>query len=269
MPQRIFVKVVGFTEAERAALAAALETGTQGVSYGLWTPQGEAVAHMAVLDAGADGAAAEAESARTAGMVVAWVGEGAPPHAWRSYAAPPDWAGLLHEADELFGPEPDELDLDLAFDEEPDTQPGVLPASGAPDISLDDGGEDADATRPPEPEPPARRALIASASLEERLYLRAKLALAGLTQADDAETAAQALELMHLRHYAIVWLDLALDEARPWDLLAKAVGCHPDRLIATKPRASWLEKRRARALGARELMDKPLDPVGLQALLME
>ena len=68
--------------------------------------------------------------------------------------------------DELFVP-PEPVDFDLDFD------------------------ESAAETWPPTPE----RALIASADRDERLYLRAKLALADLTQADEAETGAQALEL--------------------------------------------------------------------------
>lgn len=268
MPQRIFIKVVGFTDAEREALDAALQAGDPQVAYAVWAADAPSVAHMAVLDADVPGAADEAEAARTAAAVVAWVGEDAPAHAWRSYLRPLDWSELLRDADELFAPEPDELDLDLAIDEEPDTEPGTLPdlALEIPDIPLDD---DEEATRPPQPAAPVRRALIASPSLEERLYLRAKLALAGVTQADEAATPSQALEMMHVRHYEIVWLDLALDGARPWDLLRQAAGCHPDRLIATKPSVSWLERRRARALGARELMPKPLDPVELQALLMD
>jgi hypothetical protein len=66
------------------------------------------------------------------------------------------------------------------------------------DLDVDSAGPE---TQPPEPREPAKRALIASADRNERLYLRARLALAELTQADEAETGAQALELTRAHQY--------------------------------------------------------------------
>ncbi|MES2938133.1 MAG: hypothetical protein V4864_10650 [Pseudomonadota bacterium] len=268
MAQRIFVKVVGFTDAERAALATAFGQRSElGISYVAWAEGVAPAPHVALLDAEAPSAWQEAEATRDAAVVLAWAGPGAPAYAWHHVGRPLDAPELMRVMDGLFALPADELDFDFVIDEEPDTLP--------PDIPLDVDTLPADTepaetlppdTLPPEPLPPAKRALIASPSLEERLYLRAKLALNGLTLADEAATAVQALELMHAGHYAVVWLDFALDSARGWDLLALAARCAPARLLATKPQASWLEQRRARGMGA-ALLGKPLDPVELQALL--
>ncbi|MBA2675039.1 hypothetical protein [Ramlibacter sp.] len=278
MAQRIFVKVVGFTDAERAALATAFgQPSEQGLSYVLWAEGVAPAPHVALLDAEAPSAWQEAQATRSAAVVLAWVGPGAPEYAWHQLDRPIDAAELMRVMDGLFALPADELDFDLVIDEEPNTLPPDIPLDidTLPADTLPPDTQPADTeppetepgdTVPPEAHPPTRRALIASPSLEERLYLRAKLALNNLTLADDADTAARALELMHAGHYTVVWLDFALDSARCWDLLALAARSQPGRLIAAKPQVSWLEQRRARGMGA-ELLGKPLDPVELQTLL--
>ena len=85
------------------------------------------------------------------------------------------------------------------------------------DFDLDFDSDSLD-TRPPEPREPGKRALIASADRNERLYLRAKLALAELTVADEAETGAQALELARAHQYAVALVDFALPDVNGWAL---------------------------------------------------
>src|SRR6478752_4385647 len=115
--------------------------------------------------------------------------------------------------DELFTPpEPVDADLEPGFD------------------------EDAMETWPATP----KRALIASADRDERLYLRARLALAGLNQADDAETGAQALELARAHHYAVALVDFALDDVDGWVFLKQLREAKPaiEHVIVIKARAS-------------------------------
>jgi len=145
--------------------------------------------------------------------------------------------------DELFAP-PRPLDFDLDF------------GSGAAD------------TLPPE-EPAGKRALIASADRDERLYLRAKLALADLTQADEAETGAQALELTRAYQYEVVLVDFALPDMDGWALLKELTGAKPaiPHVIVTKTHASVPERLRAWLGGAAGFFEKPPHPGKLQDLL--
>lgn len=143
----------------------------------------------------------------------------------------------------------DPVDLDLAFDAA-DTQP--------PD------------TRPPEL-PPRRRALIVNADRDERLYLRAKLALAELREADEAETAAQALELARDNDYALALVDFDLTDANGWMLL-KELGNGPRpiaKIILTKTRPSLRERARARFAGVAGFLAKPPHPGKLHELLLK
>ena len=177
MAQRVFIKVVGFTDVERHALNTVFRLSEEReTQYTLWTEEQAEAPQLALLDAQAHEAHVEAESRANAGIKFVWIGDNPPANAWRVFRRPLAWSEVVQAMDQLFAPA--DLDFDLAFDEEP----------GGPDTQPSQLGE-------AEPEP-GKRALIASSDRDERLYMRARLALAHLTQADEAETAAQALELM-------------------------------------------------------------------------
>ena len=120
----------------------------------------------------------------------------------------------------------------------------------------------------PGPAPP-KRALIASADRDERLYLRAKLALAGLTQADEAETGAQALELARANNYAVALVDFALHDVDGWAFLKELSEARPaiEHVIVIKAQASLGERARGWVAGAKGVLDKPPHPGKLQDLL--
>jgi CheY-like chemotaxis protein len=244
MAQRVFVKVVGFTDVERHALNTVFRLSEQRETiYSLWTSDAPEAPQLALVDGQSYEARLELESPRNKDLKLIWVGAVAPAEAWRTFQRPMSWPDVVNAMDELFTP-PEPLDFDLDFD------------SGAPD------------TEPPY-EAPAKRALIACADREERLYLRAKLALAHLTQADEAETGAQALELTRSNQYAVALVDFALPDVDGWAFLKELSETRPaiPHVILTKENASVPERLRAWFAGAEGLFDKPPHPGKLQSLL--
>lgn len=145
----------------------------------------------------------------------------------------------------MSGPVDLDIDFDVVDTQPPDTQP--------PDV------------------PPRRRALIVNSDRDERLYLRAKLALAGLCEADEAETAAQALELARDNDYVLAVVDFNLPDADGWKLLKELVaGSRPiPKIIMTKARPSLRERVQAWSAGVTGFFEKPPHPGRLHELLLK
>jgi CheY-like chemotaxis protein len=246
MAQRFFVKVMGFSDVERHALNSVFRLSEQRETvYSLWMPEAPEPARLALIDGQSYEAQLELESPKNADLDVIWVGPVAPANAFRTFDRPLSWTEVVAAMDELYAPK-DALDFDLGFE------------SGATD------------TLPPD-EPPPLRALIACASRDERLYLRAKLALADLTQADEAETGAQALELARSNTYAIALFDFGLPDVNGWAFLKELTGAHPaiQHVIMTKDQASIGERIRAKLNGVEGFFNKPPHPGRLQDLLQK
>jgi CheY-like chemotaxis protein len=244
MAQRVFVKVAGFTDVERHALNTVFRLSEQSdVQYCLWLVDAPEAPQLALIDGQSDESPLQLDSPGQQHVKLIWVGPGAPPNAWRVFDRPIAWPEVVKAMDELFAPPPT-LDFDLDFD------------SGIAD------------TLPPE-EQPGKRALIASADRDERLYLRAKLALADLTQADEAETGAQALELTRAHQYDVALVDFALPDMDGWAFLKEIAGTKPaiPHVIVTKAHASIPERLRAWLGGVDGVFDKPPHPGKLQDLL--
>ncbi|MEJ6023045.1 response regulator [Ramlibacter sp. PS4R-6] len=260
MAQRVFVNVVGFTDEERHALNLLFRMSEEhATAFALWQPQAPEPARVALIDGESYEARVELELPRNAEIPVLWVGPQAPFKAFRKFARPIQWPEIIRALDELYPFDPTDSGFDIDL-EQLDTLP---PDSGYSDTVPPD-------TQPPEVEKP-RRALIACASLDERLYLRAKLALAGLTIADEAETAPQALELVRDRDYVLAIVDLGLGGLRGWDFLKElSRGTHPiPKVIVTASRPTFGERMRARSAGVAAFLAKPPDPVRLQELLAQ
>ena len=251
MGQTVFVKVVGFTDEERQALGLMFRMSEeQSTSFFAWTPGVAEPAALMLLDGSAAESRGIAESSRGANVPVIWVDDEPLADAARWFRRPIAWPELIQAMDELFPLDP----TDSSFD-------------------LDLGGDEAE-TRPPDTQPSIEarhRALIASPSLDERLYLRAKLSLAGLTQADDAETAAQALELVRDNDYAVAIVDLGLGGMRGFELLFELRSGKRSipMVIVTASRPTLVERMRARRMGIAALFDKPPHPEKLHALLVQ
>lgn len=249
MAQRVFVTVVGFTDEERHALNVLFRVSEdQSTTFSLWDPHAPDSPKVALIDGEAADARTALDHARSRDITVLWVGPGTPEGAMR-FMRPIRWSEVIQVLDELFPDDSGKITFDLGMDEL-DTQP--------PD------------TLPPDGDPP-RRALIASGSLEDRLYLRAKLSLAGLAVADDAETAPQALELVRDRDYALAIVDLSLGGMRGWDFLQElAKGRHRiPKIIVTASKPTFGERLRARGAGVAAFLAKPADPARLQKLLAQ
>jgi CheY-like chemotaxis protein len=246
MAQRVFINIVGFTDEERHALNLLFRISEeQGTAFSPWEPAAPEPPKAALIDGQSYEAPVELQSQRNAGLPLIWVGPGAPQHAWRVFQRPLAWPEVVQAMDELF-PAPLDFDIDL---DNVDTQPPEIPP---------------DAT-------PARRALIAAADRDERLYLRAKLALAGLTHADEAENAADALEMARMNNYALAIVDFDLPGANGWAFLhdlasgQRAIA----KVVVTSARASFLEHVRAWFAGLAGFFDKPPHPAKLHQVLTE
>lgn len=245
MTQRVFIKVVGFTDVERHALNTVFRLSEQrDTIYSLWLADAPAPPQLALVDGQSYESGVDAQSPEGAALKVVWVGDAPPPHAWRVFERPIAWPEVVNAMDELVAAQA--LDFDLGLGED----------ATAPD------------TLPPD-EPPARRALIASADRNERLYLRAKLALARLTQADEAETGAQALELTRQHQYELAVMDFSLPDVDGWALLKELAAARPPipHVIVTKDKPSVPDRVRGWFAGAEGFFDKPPHPGKLHELL--
>lgn len=247
MSQRVFVQVVGFTDVERHALNTVFRLSElRPTSYWLWTPEAPEAPRLALLDGQSYEAGLALETLRGSGPSLAWVGDHAPAGVWRSFSRPLSWPDVVQAMDEMFTPFTD-VEFDLDLDSGPDTVP--------PPMDDDDA--------------PVRRALIASSDLNERLYLRAKLALHELTVADEAESAADVMELLRTNRYDVALVNFSLPDSDGWPFIrqlaqARSVISH---LVVTKDTASLAERIQAWSAGVEAFLAKPADPLKLQRAL--
>lgn len=246
MAQRVFVKVVGFSAAERHALNTVFRLSEEReIMYSLWVRGAPEAPRLLLVD-GENAGAAELRSRSAAAARLVWVGPHAPPDAWRVVQRPIAWTELLHGMDSFFG-STEALDFDLG------------------------PGTDAMDTQPPEPLPPPRRALIASADREQRLYLRARLALAGLAMVDEAETGPQALALASRQAYCLAIVEHHLPQIDAWSVLRRlrAGVLQRPAVIVAKSGGSLRDRLRARFGGAAAFIDMPVDPAALHEALQK
>lgn len=234
MAQRIYIKVVGLSDEERHALNVVFRLSEQcRTMYQLWTPTAAEPAKVALLDGQSWEARVEAESPLHRDLRILWVGTNAPANAWRSFQRPIAWPEVVASLDALFEPGA------------PDSAPGE------PDSAMSD-----------------KQALIVSADRTERLYLRARLALARLTQADEAESGLEAMQLARGKQYDLALVDSSLGDMDAWALLTQLrQGRKPiPHLAMTKAERSMSERLRAWR-GSLALLEHPPDPERLDAWL--
>lgn len=239
MAQRVFIKVIGFSDEERHALNTLFRLSEQcRTMYQLWTSEAPDAPRMVLLDAQSWEARVEAESRQVDDLRLVWVGANAPPHAWRVFDRPLAWPDVVEA-------------LDAEFAE---------PGAGV-DIGLD---------AQVEPAPMSQKlALIVSTDRAERLYLRARLALGRLTLADEAENGLQAVELSRERQYDVALVDCGLVDINAWSLLRQLRrGRKPIPHVVLTQRGRPMRQRvRAWFAGADALLDKPPHPGRFSAWL--
>jgi CheY-like chemotaxis protein len=236
MAQRIYIKVVGFSEEERHALNTVFRLSEQcRTTYQLWTPAAAEPPRVALLDGQSWEARVEAESRVGRDLRLLWVGASPPPSVWQAFARPLGWGRVIETLDAMFAPaEPAEL--------EPDPGPDSVMSQ--------------------------KQALIVSADRDERLYLRARLALARLTQVDEAETGAEAFELVREKQYDVALVASRLADTDPWTLLRRLRGGSRAIRHIALTRASRSPPERLRAwLGGAILLEHPPHPERLDAWL--
>lgn len=238
MAQRIYIKVVGFSDEERHALNTVFRLSEQcRTTYVLWTPGAAEAPRIALLDGQSWEARVEVESRVPREQRLLWVGSHPPATVWRAFSRPLGWGRVIESLDELFAPEEEpEVDLDLEV---------------GPDSVMSQ-----------------KQALIVSADRDERLYLRARLALARLTFADEAETGAQARQLVRDKQYDVALVASSLADGDAWALLRHLRnGPNAIRHVALT-RATRTPPERVRAwLGGAILLEDPPHPERLDAWL--
>lgn len=237
MAQRVFIKVVGFSDDERHALNTVFRLSEQCLTmYQLWTPAAPEPPRVALLDGTSWEARVEAASPLHRDLRIFWVGPNPPASVHRAFPRPLAWPAVIEALDALFAPDAG-IDIDLG------------------------AGIDSVMSQ--------KQALIVSSDRDQRLYLRARLSLARLTYADEAESGAQALELARGKKYDVALVDCMLGNADPWQLLRQLrQGEHAIPHVAmTQAARSVPERLRAWLGGAEALLENPPHPGRLDAWL--
>ena len=233
MGTSVFVKVVGFRDVERHALNTLFRLSWERpTSYFLWTPSAPVLPHLALVDTESYEASMLLASPKLSpNLKLICVGPNAPAHAWRLFVRPLNWTAVIHAMDQLFST--GDVDIDVDFD---GTSPATIP-------------------------PGMRVSLLVDPLREERLYLRARFALAGLIEVDEAETVQQAAVKTRERHYDIVVVNVDMPD-EPWDLVRRLAVAKPaiGSVVVSTATNVWQMHERAEQAGCRAVLDRPYDP---------
>lgn len=242
MPSTVFVKVVGFRDVERHALNTVFRLSMERfVQYSLWKPELQVSPHLVILDMDSyEGGMELASPTLNKHLKMICVGDHAPDFAWRHFTRPLNWSAVVHAMDQLFtGSEGTDLDLDT--------------------------GESAASISPPG----VRASLLVDLSRDNRLYLRARLALAGFIEVKEATSSGQALELARLRKFDLVVVNLDAPDLEGWKLADQLVALEPaiGSIVLSTRRTSWHVQERAEQAGCLGVLEIPFDPVQVLDML--
>ena len=245
MRPSVYVKVIGFRDVERHALNTLFRlSAAQPTSYALWTPEVPVAPQLALIDLDVYQAGLEVTSPElNSNLKMICIGHGAPANAWCSFERPLHWPDVVNAMDSLFTPV-EKLDDGIDF------------------------GNDDSVGRVP---PGFKVSLLVDPSREDRLYLQARLALAGHTEIEEAGSAAQALELAKKRHYDLLIVSLVLPDMEGLELVRQLVGLELaiGRVIVTTTDKSWQLRELAEQAGCFGLLEKPFDPLQVVQLLQK
>lgn len=276
--KRIFVKVFGFSDRERHAINTLFHLSeARRLTYALWTPAASHPAELGLIDGDNWEASLELANPANDRLRLIWVGSNAPAKTALTLARPLDWSAALDGMDGLLSPTAlmdtapgGGLDFDL------NTDIGVLPASAMAveiDLELDiETGTIKPASAETDTLPlskDAADALVIDPDLQNRLYLRAKLAVAGHMRVDEVSSAVDALHRLDRRSYELIILNLELPDLDGWQLAREIQKLRPPRksLILIGSHIGLLGGLRAWLAGAKACLRKPLHPRKLQMLL--
>lgn len=235
MASNIGVKVVGFSEAERHSLNTLFRLSAhKNTAYALWAPDGACAPHVALIDTDCYEAGLEVASPNfNVNLKLICVGARPVENAWQSFQRPVDWSALLQTLDELFESQAD-VDIDLGME------------------------EPVDKTAPPG----IKVSLLVGMSREDGLYLRARLALAGLTEVDESPSVADAEKQVAQRHYDLVIIGIGAHDEASWALVQslKEMPTPIGSVIVATTAPSWHAMERAEGLGCTGLLEIPFNP---------
>jgi CheY-like chemotaxis protein len=238
----VYVKVVGFRDTERHALNTAFRLSQDlATAYAFWTPDSPRPPQLLLLDADSyEGGLELASPTLNRKLKLIAVGHKGPDWAWRCFDRPLNWTAIIHSMDLLFA------------------------GSGGTDIDLETG-EVAQGIGPPG----VRQTLLVDVSRERRMYLRARLALAGLLNISEAEDAASAVTLASERHFALVVLHLDAEQLDGWSLVERLVALEPaiGSIILTSHNGTWMLQEQAEQAGCLGVLDLPFDPAQIVEML--
>ena len=240
----VWVKVVGFSDVERHSLNTLFRLSERMLpSYVLWTRDAPSPPHVMLLDM--DSYEAELVLASpnfNPHIKLICVGDKPPAEAWRAFSRPVDWPALVQVLDSLFSNQ------------------------GNIDIDID---QDAMAEKPVPPG--VRVSLMVGLLPEERMYMRARLAIAGLTDVDEADTAEQALECIQRRRYNLVVRSLDVTDSDPWALVDTLVQLPepPHAVVVATGAPTWANMERAEQHGCMGLLEIPFNPRQVVSLLQK
>lgn len=240
----IFVQVVGFRDVERHALNTVFRLSwDRETSYFLWTPEAPIPAQLALIDVDSyEGAMALASPEFNPNLKMICVGERAPATSWRVFPRPLQWPVVVAAMDELFTPVSP-------------VRPGQ--SSLPPGIKV---------------------SLLVDALRENRLYLRARLALAGLTAVDDAENSAEGLALAKSRGYDLVIVNIDPQSQSDWELIDQMVALKSESeskigavVITVDQLAGQVREHaeRAERVGCRGALAIPFEPLQIIDILQK
>nr|WP_315465254.1 hypothetical protein [uncultured Rhodoferax sp.] len=232
----VWVKVVGFSDAERHSLNTIFRVSRpDGPNYVLWNPEDVASPNVAVIDVDSYEAGLDLVSPSfNPQLKMIAVGDSAPLGAWRALQRPVDWAALVKLLDELFASS-QEVDIDI-FSE---------------------------TLTPHVPTPPGIRCtLLVGMPPFCAYYLRARLALAGLLVVDEVQSLSECADHLAQRRYdlAVVYVDPVTQD--PWRC-AKYLQDLPEPLpnvIGVMPTPDWKSVRLSESMGCSALLEVPFNP---------
>lgn len=243
MGPSVYVKVVGFNDVERHALNTLFRLSSDGViSYGLWTLEAPVAPSLALIDLDAyEATMVLASPGLNPDLKIICVGHGAPVQAWRTFQRPLNWPDVVQAMDSLF---------------ESRKRPNAGVDFGA------SGGLVDGATG-------SKLSLLVDPVRQNRMYLRARLALVGHTAVDETASGVQALEWAQKRPYDLVIVGRNLPDTDGWALIRQLVALEPaigSVLVSTSDK-SWHTREYAQACGCSGLLEQPYDPLQVAQVL--
>ena len=231
----VWVKVVGFSDAERHSLNTIFRVSRpDGPNYVLWTLDDAASPNVAVIDVDSYEAGLDLVSPGfNPHLKMIAVGDSAPLGAWRAVQRPVDWTAMVQMLD---------VDIDIFAD----TFPALLSTP-----------------------PGLRTALLVGLPPESAYYLRARLALAGVLVVDEAQSLAQCRDKLAERSYelAVVYMDPATQDPWRYAKYLQDWPRPPCTVLGVMPSPDFRAQRLAENMGCAALLEVPFNPQQVIAAL--